>query len=150
MTNDAAAKTPRRRVVLSVLAVVTIGVGLVVHRGLPGTIGDIAGDALYAVLVYLLVAVIVPRCSRAAVAAVAFAICTGIELLQMTGLPREWAAAFPPIELVLGSGFDLRDIVVYATAVTAAFLIDHAVALASAGAARRNATGRPPGGERPV
>lgn len=127
MTTDAVPGPRRRRIVLAVLAVVTVGVGLLVHRVVPGEIGDIAGDALYAVLVFVLVAFILPGRRRSAVAVVAFAVCVAVELFQLTGLPQEWGAAFPPIGLVLGSGFDARDILVYAGGVAAASLADHAI-----------------------
>ena len=150
MTNDPPAPRTRRRVTLAVLVAVTVGLGLLVHRNVGGTIGDIAGDALYAVLIYLLIALVAPRARRPAVAVIAFAVCSGVELLQLTALPREWAAVFPPIELVLGSGFDARDLVVYAVAVAAASVIDAGVTRVFVGAASGNATGRPPEGERPV
>ncbi|MCV0335680.1 MULTISPECIES: ribosomal maturation YjgA family protein [unclassified Microbacterium] len=150
MTHSAAANTSRRRVALAVLAVATVGIGLVVHRGMSGAVGDIAGDALYAVLIYLLVALVAPRWPRPAVAFLSFVVCAGVELLQLTGLPREWGAMFPPIRLVLGSGFDLRDLAVYAIAVAATSLIDMGVTRAVGRSASRNATGRPPEGERPV
>jgi hypothetical protein len=154
MTNDPVAKTVRRRIVLAVLAATTVGLGLLVHRNSSGMLGDITGDALYAALIYLLAAFVAPRWPRPAVALFAFAVCGGVELLQLTGLPRDWASAFPPIELVLGSGFDMRDIVVYAAAAAAASLADvvltRALAPALNGAGPGNTTGRPPEGERPV
>lgn len=150
MTTGAATKTSRRRITLALLAVVTVGIGLLVHRSVGGATGDIAGDALYAVLIYLLAAFVVPRWSGPAVAAVAFAVCAGVELLQLTDLPREWASAFPPIRLVLGSGFDMRDLAVYAGAVVVAALVDIALTRALADTPPGNATGRPPEGERPV
>ncbi|MFJ6534454.1 DUF2809 domain-containing protein [Microbacterium sp. NPDC091662] len=150
MTNGAAATTSRRRIALALLALATVGIGLIVHSGMSGAVGDIAGDALYAVLIYLLIALIAPRWSRPVVALIALAFCAGVELLQLTGLPREWAAAFPPSRLVLGSGFDMRDIAVYAGAVVVTAVVDAAVTRSFARAASRNATGRPPEGERPV
>lgn len=150
MTNDPVTPTPRRRIALAVLAVATVLLGLLVHALVAGAIGDIAGDALYAVLIYLLIAVVVPRWPALPVAAVAFAFCGGVELLQLTGLPREWAAGFPPLGLVFGSGFDGRDLVVYAVAVVVAALVDVTATRALAGTASGDATGRPPEGERPV
>ncbi|WP_223628529.1 DUF2809 domain-containing protein [Microbacterium sp. EST19A] len=150
MTNDPPASFLRRRVAVAVLAAVTVGLGLLFHRSVGGTIGDIAGDALYAVLIYLLVVLVAPGAPRPVVAVIAFAVCTGVELLQLTALPREWAAVFPPIEIVLGSGFDPRDIVVYAAAVAAASVVDIAVTRVFVGTASGNAAGRPPEGERPV
>ncbi|MBO9626958.1 MAG: hypothetical protein J7484_11355 [Microbacterium sp.] len=55
MTTDAATTPGRRRLALAALAAVTVAAGLLVHRGVDGVAGDIAGDALYAVLAYLLV-----------------------------------------------------------------------------------------------
>jgi MFS superfamily sulfate permease-like transporter len=150
MTHSAAAKTSRRRVTLAALAVATVGIGLLVHRSVSGRVGDVAGDALYAVLIYLLAALVAPRWPRPAVAIVAFVFCAGVELLQLTGLPHEWASVFPPIRLVLGSGFDVRDLAVYAGAAAVAAVIDVVVTRAFADTMSRNATGRPPEGERPV
>lgn len=150
MTNAPPSPRLHRRVALAALAAVTVGTGLVVHRSVGGAVGDIAGDALYALLVYLLAALVAPRARRQVIAVIAFAVCTAVELLQLTALPREWAAIFPPIELVLGSGFDARDVVVYAAAVAAASVVDIAVTRAFLVTASGNATGRPPEGERPV
>ncbi|QNA93043.1 DUF2809 domain-containing protein [Microbacterium sp. Se63.02b] len=150
MRADAVTPIARRRIVLLVLAAVTVAAGLIVHRTVTGVPGDIAGDALYAVLISLLVALVAPRAHPAAVAVIAFAVCAAVELLQLTGLPRELASVFLPTTLVLGSGFDARDIVVYAVAVAATALTDGAVSRAMAGAEPRDATGRPPEGERPV
>lgn len=140
----------RRRIVLFILAAVTVTAGLIVHCTVTGVPGDVAGDALYAVLIFLLVALVAPRAHPAAVAVIAFAVCAAVELLQLTGLPRELASVFPPSALILGSGFDARDIVVYAVAVAVTALADGAISRAKAGDMPRNATGRPPEGERPV
>ncbi|MCK2037272.1 hypothetical protein KZC51_14150 [Microbacterium sp. SSW1-49] len=51
MTTDAAAPRTRRRLVLAGLATTTAGVGLLAHRSIDGIVGDVVGDALYAVLV---------------------------------------------------------------------------------------------------
>lgn len=127
MTSLAATVVRRRRAVLVVLAALTIGAGLLVHWAVAGPIGDVAGDALYAVLIYLLAAFAMPRSGALRPALIAVVCCTGIELLQLTGLPRDWAAVFPPSALVFGSGFDLRDLVVYACAVAAAATADAAL-----------------------
>ncbi|KJL23736.1 hypothetical protein RN51_01271 [Microbacterium oxydans] len=150
MTIDAALTSSRRRITLAVLAVATVPIGLVVHRSVAGVVGDVIGDALYAVLIYLLVALIAGRWRPLAPALVAFVFCAGVELFQLTGIPREWASVLPPVRLVLGSGFDGRDIVVYAGAVAMAALVDRAVSRAAADSTPGNATGRPPEGERPV
>ncbi|WP_282847860.1 DUF2809 domain-containing protein [Microbacterium oxydans] len=150
MTIDAAVTSSRRRIILAVLAVATVAIGLVIHRSAGGVVGDIIGDALYAVLIYLLVALIAVRWRPLAPALVAFVFCAGVELFQLTGIPREWASVLPPIRLVLGSGFDGRDIAVYAVAIAMAAFVDLAFSRAAADARPGNATGRPPEGERPV
>ncbi|MFT4295375.1 MAG: DUF2809 domain-containing protein [Micropruina sp.] len=117
--------SPRRRLIAAGLAVVTVLAGLAVRFALPsGEASDVAGDALYAVLIYLAVVFLVPRVRPAAVAAIAGSLCVAIELFQLTGLPHAWASGFPPIALVLGTGFDVRDIVVYVVAVAVVGLID--------------------------
>lgn len=124
MTTDAAARPLPRRIVLALLAVSAVAVGLSVHRWGRGEVADIAGDALYAVLMYLLVGLLLPRMRAPRVALLAFVVCAVIELFQLTSLPRAWSAVFPPIGLVLGSGFDARDLVVYAAATVVAGLVD--------------------------
>lgn len=106
---------------------VAVLAGLAARFALPrGTVADIAGDALYAVLVYLFVVFLRPRMRPLAAATIAGSVCVAIELFQLTGLPRAWAAAFPPIALALGTGFDARDIVVYVGAALVATLVDAA------------------------
>lgn len=95
MTIDAAVRSSRRRIVLAVLAVATVAIGLVIHRSGGGVVGDVIGDALYAVLIYLLVALIAARCRPLAPALVSFVFCAGVELFQLTGIPREWGSALP-------------------------------------------------------
>ncbi len=107
--------TRRRRWIAAALAGVTIAAGLAVHRLLPDTAAsDIAGDALYAALIHLLVVAAAPRLRIAGVLLIALVWCTGVELLQLTGVPERAGAAFPPAMLVLGTAFDPRDLVVYA------------------------------------
>ncbi|MDQ1122553.1 DUF2809 domain-containing protein [Microbacterium trichothecenolyticum] len=115
----------RRRVVALGALVVVVAAGLVVARVLPDAVAtDVAGDALYAVALYAALVVVWPRGRCAVRAAVAATWCAGIELLQLTPLPRDLAAHVPPVALVLGSGFDVRDLVVYALAIGAAAVLD--------------------------
>lgn len=120
--------TGGRRLTAPTTAAVTVLAGLAARFALPrGTVADIAGDALYAVLVYLFVVFLRPRTRPTAAAVIAGSVCVAIELFQFTGLPRVWAAAFRPIALVLGTGFDVRDIVVYIAAVIVIALVDEAI-----------------------
>ncbi len=106
-----------------------VAAGLVVHEALPGsTLTDIAGDALYTVAVYLGVILLWPRGRPLVIGGVAALWCIAVELLQLTGMPQQWGAAWPPLRLVLGSGFDARDLVVSAGASAACVAIDAVIA----------------------
>ncbi|PRY65379.1 uncharacterized protein DUF2809 [Glaciihabitans tibetensis] len=117
---------PARRLVLLILACGTIALGLGVHWALPGSAGDFAADALYAVLIYFLVGVIAPRAPALLLGAVSFGFCLGLELFQLTGIPLIWADAFTPASLVLGTTFVTRDIVAYAIGVALIACLDTA------------------------
>lgn len=114
----------RRRLVALVLAIVVIAVGLLTRLGPSGDLTDIAGDALYAVLIYLLVVVVAPGAGVVARLVFAAAWCVAIELLQLTAVPGAAAEAFAPLRLVLGTAFDVRDLVVYVAAVAVAAAAD--------------------------
>jgi len=86
-----------------------------VHLALPDTAAsDIAGDVLYTALIYALVAALVPRLSAPVVGAITAGWCLAIELFQLTGIPNELGAVFPPAVLVLGTVFDPRDVLIAA------------------------------------
>ena len=120
----------RRRLIAAGLAVATVFVGLAVRFALRrGTASDVAGDGLYAILIYLIVVFLAPRARAAVAAVVAGSLCVAIELFQLTGLPVAWSATFPPIALVLGTGFDARDIVVYFVAVAGAAFLDKTISV---------------------
>lgn len=108
-------------------ALITVGAGFSVHALVEGAVGDIIGDALYATLIYLLVVCALPRLAFGWVALLSAGFCTAVELVQLTGAPRAWAESFPSIGLVLGSGFDVRDLLVYGGAILVTMLIDVAL-----------------------
>jgi len=118
----------RRRVVAGSVLVALVGVGLVVARGLPDSVAtDVAGDALYAVAAYTALVLVWPRARRVVLAAVATGWCVAVELLQLSGLPADLAQHAPLVPLVLGSGFDPRDLAVYPLAVVVALAVDAGV-----------------------
>ena len=107
------------------LAGAAVAGGLGVHAFAPDTAAtDAAGDLLYALLVYALAMAFWPRLAPVAVGGITLAWCAGVELFQLTGLPQLWASAVPPIVLVLGTVFDVRDLAVYAVAAVGAALVD--------------------------
>lgn len=144
-----------RRLVLLLSAALVIGLGLAVHVGVPGEGGGFAGDALYAVLIFLLVAFIMPRAPSPTVAGTALAVCWAIEFLQLTGLPAALSRAVPLASLVVGSTFQWLDLLAYAVGVGAAAGAD-AFSRRAAGSSRGAPTTpsggapglRPPAGRR--
>ncbi|WP_323986499.1 ribosomal maturation YjgA family protein [Microbacterium plantarum] len=114
-----------RRWGAAALAVAVVAAGLVVHGILPDTAAtDIAGDALYAVLIYALVVAVAPRAGTVVVAAVAGGWCIAVELLQLSDLPARAATVFPPAVLVLGTVFDARDLLVYVVTIVITGALD--------------------------
>src|SRR5689334_3386357 len=113
-----------RRTALAIAAAVTVAAGLLVHATTTGEPGGALGDALYAALAYLLVALIAPRLRAAIVAGIAVAGCAAVELLQLTPLPARLAEAVPPVALVLGTTFQAADLAFYALGAAAAAAAD--------------------------
>ena len=129
---------PRSRTRLALAAAATVAVGLLARVGLRGIPGTAAwtgplGDALYAVLVFLLLAWAVPRARTRTLTAAAFGVCAAIELFQLTGVPAALGQAFPPARLVLGTGFLWSDLVLYGMGVAAAAAMDAALRRRRAG-----------------
>ncbi|MFC8191452.1 DUF2809 domain-containing protein [Cellulomonas sp. NPDC057328] len=122
----------RRRGPLLVAAAGVLVTGLVVSRG-DALAADLAGGALYAALVHVLVLLAAPRVRWSVAAAVALGACVAVELAQLTGAPAAVVAAWPPAAYVLGSTFVATDLLAYAAGVVV-------VAAADAGARRRTGT----------
>jgi hypothetical protein len=102
----------RARCAIAAVVVLLAGLGL---QLLERTVAiDLAGSALYACLVGLLVAIAWPRLSSPAVALIGFGVSSVVELLQLTGLPTAAVSAVPPLRLVFGSSFDPLDFLGYA------------------------------------
>lgn len=114
----------QRRLLLAVAGLVVIPLGLAARFLVGGWVADATGGILYAVLMYLLVAFIKPRWPIGAVAALAWGLCMAIELFQLTPIPRDLGAIFPPARLALGSTFVATDLVAYAAGVFLAWGAD--------------------------
>ena len=122
----------RRRLAYVAAALATIGVGLGVHlggKGLPVGVRDVAGDALWAMMITWWVSALGPRLARGARAAFALAICYAVEVSQLFHAPALDALRRTTVgHLVLGSGFDPRDLAAYALGVLGALVIERTVA----------------------
>ena len=117
-----------RRAALACAAVVVLAAGLLARTGLPGIPGDAAGGILYAALMYLLLAFVLPQARPRRVAGAAVVICVLVELFQLTGYPTAWGSAWPPLRLVLGTTFNAWDLPAYAAGAAAAWLADQLLA----------------------
>lgn len=108
---------PGRALPLLGAAAAVIAAGLMA-RQLPGTAGDAAGGILYAVLVYLLLALAALPFGRPAkalpLAGAAFLACALVELFQLTPWPARLGEAWAPLHLVFGSTFNAWDFPAYA------------------------------------
>lgn len=108
------------------LAVVVTGAGLAARFALSGRIADILGGILYAVLVFVLLAVVLPAARTRTLTLIAAVWCLGVEWWQLTGVPAELGDRFPPLRLVLGVGFHPLDLLTAAAGVILAAGADRA------------------------
>ncbi|MFC8730893.1 DUF2809 domain-containing protein [Luteimicrobium sp. NPDC057192] len=104
----------RPRLVLLLVALAVVLAGLGARALLPSVLGGPAGDALYATLVVVLVALVRPTTPVWLAATVGFGLCVLVELFQLTGVPATLAAHWPPVRLALGTTFAATDLLRYA------------------------------------
>lgn len=116
-----------RRAQYAALALVTIALGLAVHRAesLPRGVRDVTGDALWGAMIAWWIGAIVPTARLRWRAAAALAVCYIVELSQLYHSPaidalRRTTAG----RLTLGSDFDPRDLLAYTAGVLAAALLE--------------------------
>ena len=120
--------TRATRLAFVALAAGTIVLGLWVHRGggaLDATARDVIGDALWATMMAWWVGAAAPSLALVRRSAVAFGICVVVELSQLIHTPALDAIRRTlPGQLILGSGFDVRDLLAYAVGVCLAALLE--------------------------
>ncbi|MEN1974784.1 DUF2809 domain-containing protein [Cellulomonas sp. P4] len=103
-----------------------------------GAAADVLGDALYAVLVLLLVSVAAPRWTLRRRAVAAVVLCWVVEAAQATGGPALLVDRWPPATFVLGTTFAWRDLAAYAAGVGLAVLVMAVSSRGGRAAARRS------------
>ena len=129
----------RSRPWLAMLILAVVATGLASRKFpalFPSVFGSHTGDALWALMVFLGVAFLQPRMSGLRLAMAALAFSTLIEASQLYQAP--WINAIratTPGHLVLGTGFQWRDLLAYAVGIAFGVLIDAAVAQRQARAA---------------
>jgi hypothetical protein len=108
-----------------------MALGLLVHRG-GGALGpvarDVLGDALWATMIAWWIGAAAPRARLAVRGSGALAICVAVELGQLIHVPWLDEVRRTTLgNLVLGSGFDARDLVAYAAGVSVAVVLERAM-----------------------
>lgn len=122
----------RARLIYIALALVTIAAGLLVHEqgaALGPIARDVLSDALWATMIAWWVGALVPTARLVVRSAAAYSICAGVEVSQLYHTPALDAIRATTVgQLILGSGFDARDLAAYALGVAGAALLEATVA----------------------
>ena len=115
----------RGRLILAALG--TLFLGLLTRparRFLPAEVTGNLGDGLYALLVFLLIALVFPRLASRRVFAAAFGFCVLVECSQLYQAPQVNALRHTLLGgLVLGYGFSWGDIAAYFAGASAGLVI---------------------------
>lgn len=118
----------RLRVSFAGLALGTIVLGLLLQRAraaLSVVAGDALGDALWAIMIYWIVAAIRPSLARFRRAIIALLGCWSVELSQL--YHAAWIDGWRRTtlgHLILGTDFDARDLAVYAAGIAVALTLE--------------------------
>lgn len=126
VTGEMSMRAPvtHRRLMLAATAGLILVTGLLVHFTVAGPAADFVADALYAVMLFVVLAFVFVRASGWRIGLVTFVICVGIELFQLTGIPAGMAEAFPPSRLLLGTTFTVIDLMAYLVGSLGATLVN--------------------------
>jgi ADP-ribosyl-[dinitrogen reductase] hydrolase len=124
--------TPARpRLPYLALAAGTIAAGLLVRGGalgLSAVARDVVGDALWAAMMLWMVSALAPGLPLRSRGGAALWVCVLVEVSQLYHAPWiDTARQTLPGQLVLGSGYDPRDIIAYAVGVLAGAMLDRGV-----------------------
>ena len=118
----------RRRGIYVTLALVTICVGLLVHvwgTALNPVVRDVCGDALWAMMIAWCLGALAPHAGSMWRGVAAYSVCLAVEVSQLLHTPTlDAVRATTAGHLVLGSGFDPRDLVAYFFGVGAAVVVE--------------------------
>lgn len=117
----------RRRSLYFALACGVVALGLASRRWplFPAWLGKYPGDALWALLVFVLLGAALPRASSGRIALAALALAFAVEFSQLCAWP--WLAAWRSTalgHLVLGSHFHAPDLIAYAVGVGLGWLAE--------------------------
>jgi len=114
----------RRRAGAVAAAVVTLGAGLGARAFLDGAPAKILGVALWATLVYWLVAFCAPTWRSRRVAVLTLGISWAVELAQITSVPAALSAKHVLLRMIFGTTFSAWDLPMYAGGVALGVVVD--------------------------
>jgi hypothetical protein len=104
----------------------TVAAGLGSRKWLDGLVAKVAGDALYTVLIYVLVLVVRPDARLSRAFAIALGVSFAVEFFQITPYPAWLSSKHVILRLIFGTTFgfvDLAGYVVGAVSVVALHLL---------------------------
>ncbi|HBG07150.1 MAG: hypothetical protein A2075_08165 [Geobacteraceae bacterium GWC2_58_44] len=115
-----------RKLILGIIAVIIVGLGSrMIHTGLP-ILDKYAGDALYAVMIYLFITLLLKAATPFGRAVVAMMVMTGLETFQLTLIPLEMIKSGNVLMKVsgrlLGTTFSWLDLAAYFVGIITVFL----------------------------
>lgn len=125
-------RSTRARVCYAIAAIMVVGAGLVWRSALlplSAFLRKYGGDALWALLIFLLIRFLQPRLKVTSSAVFAFAIAVTVEVGQLCHAP--WIEAIRGTRLgalILGTTFNWPDIPAYAAGILAGALLDRGCA----------------------
>jgi hypothetical protein len=115
----------RRHLARAALAVTSAGLlTTAVGPRVLAVAADPLGDALYAALVYVVLAFAAPRTRRTVLLVVALSLCGLVEVAQLTGVPAALVEVWSPLRYLVGTRFDAVDLLAYALGAVLAALVD--------------------------
>lgn len=114
----------RRRLATTGAAAITLASGVAARRWLDGAPAKILGVALWATLVYWLVACTAPSWRPREVALLTLAISWGVELAQITPVPAALSARHVLLRMIFGTTFSAWDLPMYCGGIALAMIVD--------------------------
>jgi hypothetical protein len=129
-------KRSRRRYILAIVLMTILGLParLIPQQYLPAFYVNYAGDALWALMIFLLLGLFFPRARTRTLLLIALAIAYGIEFSEL--YQAEWINNLRSIKiigLILGYTFLWSDLVSYTAGILVGVLLEHYVLLNSRG-----------------
>jgi hypothetical protein len=129
---------PRGAILLAIP--VTVAAGLGSRHVLAGHPAKLAGDALYTVLVYLLVLLVRPEARPRRAFAIALGVSFAVEFAQLTPYPAWLSSQHVLLRLVFGTTFGWEDLAGYVIGASTAAAVHRLACRAASGSASAEAS----------